>query len=254
MKRVWRISLVLMAAAGVMAGAGGSAGAATSAAHYGRVTCSGGTVKPGTYKSLRVVGACTLTSTGTVRVKGDVTVARHGLFDAITLGTLKVGGDVIVANDGTAGIGCSPAIGCTATTSDTIGGDLTAGGAWATIVHSTAIGGNLTIRGGGRTENCAVMAPFGAPWYSDLEDNIVGGHVTVLGVHSCWFGFIRNQVTHNVTISGTRMGDPDANEITTNVIGGNLACFNNVPQPQFGDSSGTPNTVAGKKLGECKAL
>jgi hypothetical protein len=57
-----------------------------------------------------------------------------------------------------------------------------------------------------------------------------------------------------VTLIGNRMGDPDANEVATNVIGGNLACYNNVPHAQFGDSMGLTNTVAGKKLGECKAL
>ena len=41
-------------------------------------------------------------------------------------------------------------------------------------------------------------------------------------------------------------------EIVTNNIGGNLACFNNNPAAQVGDSMGQPNVVAGQKRGECK--
>jgi hypothetical protein len=50
------------------------------------------------------------------------------------------------------------------------------------------------------------------------------------------------------------MADPDANEIVTNVIGGNLACVHNNPAAQEGDSQGAPNVVAGRKLGECSTL
>ena len=65
---------------------------------------------------------------------------------------------------------------------------------------------------------------------------------------------IRTQVGGNVRIVGNRMGDPDAMEIVTNVIGGNLGCFNNVPQAQVGDSTGAPNIVGGHKRGECASL
>jgi len=246
--RTRRGLIAATAAISLVLTAGGTAGAAAT---YGDVTCHGGTIAPGRYHSLTVAGACTLTSSGTVWVKTNVTVAPHGLFNAVTPGTLKVHGNVIVASDGTAGIGCSPFIGCSVTTADTIGGSIRATGAWAVIVHSAWIGGSISEVGGGRTMNCSVIAPFGAPWYSDFEDNTVGGSVTIQRVHSCWLGFIRNTVASNVTVTGTRMGDPDANEITTNTVGGNLACFNNVPQVHFGDSGGTPNTVAGRKLGEC---
>jgi hypothetical protein len=53
---------------------------------------------------------------------------------------------------------------------------------------------------------------------------------------------------------GGRFGDPDAMEVVTNVIGGNLGCFNNVPQAQVGDSTGAPNIVGGHKRGECANL
>jgi hypothetical protein len=57
-----------------------------------------------------------------------------------------------------------------------------------------------------------------------------------------------------VLIAQNVMADPDANEIVTNVIGGNLACVHNNPAAQEGDSQGAPNVVAGRKLGECSTL
>ena len=73
-------------------------------------------------------------------------------------------------------------------------------------------------------------------------------------MHTCWFGLIRTTVGGNVKVIGNRFGDPDANEIVTNTIAGNLSCFNNVPVAQVGDSMGSPNSVGGQKRGECKTL
>ncbi len=248
-----RIRLALAAAICVvcMLAVGGTAGA-TPTWTFGDVTCHGGTIAPGTYHSLTVAGFCTLTSHGTVRVSENLTVAPKGVFDAVTPGTLKVGDNVIVGDDAIAGVGCSPAIGCNVTTADTIGGNLRSSGASAVIVHSAAIGGDVNVFGGGGSMDCGSTALFGGPYYDDFEDNTVHGWISVRHVHSCWFGFIRNHVGSNVTISGLRMSDPDANEIVTNTIGGNLACYDDVPKPHVGDSMGSPNVVGGSKLGECR--
>jgi hypothetical protein len=40
-------------------------------------------------------------------------------------------------------------------------------------------------------------------------------------------------------------------ELGSNLVGGNLACFANVPEIQFGDSLAAPNMVHGAALGEC---
>ncbi len=77
------------------------------------------------------------------------------------------------------------------------------------------------------------------------------GDVVIRGLHSCWLGVIRNQVGGSVQLIGNRFGDPDAMEIVTNTIAGNLACFNNNPHAQVGDSMGEPNVVGGQKRGEC---
>ena len=99
-----------------------------------------------------------------------------------------------------------------------------------------------------------LIAHMGGPFFATVHDSTVGGNVVVRGLHMCWFGLIRTQIAGNAQVIGNRFGDPDANEIVTNVVGGNLSCSNNVPGAQIGDSTGLPNTVGGQKRAECKNL
>jgi acetyltransferase-like isoleucine patch superfamily enzyme len=254
MKKLRGAALVVGLAAGVLA-VSGTAGAAGSAArHFGNVTCRHGTIKAGTYRSLRIAGTCTLTSTGTVRVKGNVTVGHRATLNTLTPGTFNVGGDLIVKDDAVAGLGCNDEVGCAAESNDHIGGDLRANGAFAVVIEQEHVGGNVTILGGGGSMDCTSTALFGGPYFGTVHDSTVGGNVVMRGVHSCWFGLIRTTVSGNVRLVGNRFGDPDAMEIVTNTVGGNLACFNNNPAAQIGDSGGLPNVVGGQKLGECAGL
>jgi hypothetical protein len=228
--------------------------AASAARHHGNVTCRGGTVHAGTYRSLRITGLCSLPAKGNVTVRHGVVVTRTGLFNAATPARLVVWGDVTVQHRGIAAIGCSPDVGCAELGSDVIHGSVHAWRAWATIIHATTVGGGITIRGGGRTMDCTRVAPFGAPYYSVVEDSTVHGNVVIRRLHSCWLGVIRNTVGGSVRLIGNRFGDPDAMEIVTNHVSGNLACFNNQPAAQTGDSQGDKNIVLGQKRGECAAL
>jgi len=228
--------------------------AAGAATHHGNVTCHGGTLHAGTYRSLRITGFCTLPGSGTVTVRHGVVVTRTGLFNAATPATLVVWGDVTVQHRGIAAIGCSPDVGCKELGADVIHGSVRAFRAWATIIHATTVGGDVTIRGGGRTMDCTKLAPFGAPFYSVVEDATVGGNLVIRRLHSCWLGVIRNHVGGSVRLIGNRFGDPDAMEIVTNHVAGNLACFNNNPAAQVGDSQGDQNIVLGQKRGECAAV
>jgi hypothetical protein len=244
--------LAVAVGVGVLFGVGTAGAAADS--HFGAVTCHGGTIASGTYKSLRIVGVCAVPTGGRVRVRGRVVVAPHGVLNAVSLSTFNVGGSVIVGDDAIAGLGCSSEAGCSSLTNDHIGGNLTATGATAVVVQQERIAGNATIRGGGGNMNCTSTVFFGGPYFSTIEDSSVGGNIRIQAIHSCWFGMFRLHVGGNVTVTGNRMGDPDGNEITTNTIGGNLACFNNSPKAQFGDAAPVPNIVGGKKLGECATL
>lgn len=232
----------------------GTAGAAGTAKHFGHVTCQGGTIKAGTYRSLTIAGNCTLTAAGTAHVKGNVVVRGHAFLNTLTTGTFNVNGNVTVRNDGIAGLGCNVEVGCPTESNDHIGGNLSGNGSWAVVVEQEHVGGNISIVGGGRSMDCSSTGLMGGPFFGTVHDSTVGGNVVVQGVHTCWFGLIRTTVGGNVQVIGNRFSDPDANEIVTNTIAGNLSCFNNVPAARVGDSMGLPNTVGGQKRGECKNL
>ena len=230
----------------------GAAGATTS--HFGNVTCHNGTIKAGTYRSLRIKGVCTVPTGATVAVNHDVVVTPHATLNQVTQSTLNVWGDVIAWSDSVVGLGCNDEVGCKTETNDHIGGSLRAYGAWAVVDEQEHIGGDVIIWGGGGSENCNSTALFGGPYFSTIHDSTVGGNIVLRRVHTCWFGLIRTQVGGDVKIVGNRFGDPDANEIVTNTIAGNLGCFNNNPAAQVGDSGGLPNVVGGQRRGECKNL
>ncbi|HYL08150.1 MAG TPA: hypothetical protein VEU76_06350, partial [Candidatus Udaeobacter sp.] len=62
---------------------------------------------------------------------------------------------------------------------------------------------------------------------------------------------LRNKIGGNLIDLNNTFGDPDANEVLTNLVGGNIICFNNNSVVQIGDSAGPPNVVSGNALGEC---
>ena len=208
---------------------------------------------------------------GTINVTGNVVVTPGALLDATSPGdpssgplvpaTVIVGGNVNVGAGAVLLFGCSPFISCPqAVTYDQIDGSVNATQALGVVVHSTAIGGNLSIKGGGGgTSTCAnIPAPWSSdpnldhiPVYSDSEDNTVGGNLSVFGLQTCWMGALRNQVGGNVSLTGNSFGDPDAMETTNNLVSGNMTCYANQPTVQYGDSGSTPNIVGKGAFGEC---
>ncbi len=229
-------------------------------------TCSGGSVTAGSYSSLTITGPCTVDA-GTVTVTHNLTVAPSGeLIAAFGGSDVHVGGNLMVQSNGVLVLGCEPeafvcfndpdqAVG-TLITHDTIGQNLIAQGALAVIVHATTIGSNAVVQGGGGGVTCDSTIPNsgGSPAYIDFEDSSFGGNAIIEGVQSCWAGFIRDSVARNVIYQGNTFADPDASELTTNTVQGNMICFGNSPQVQFGDSTGSPDIVGGHALGECKAV
>jgi len=248
---------VMVVAVGALQIVGATASFAASGS-----TCSGGSVAAGSYSSLTITGPCTVDA-GNVTVAGNLTVASGGeLLAAFGGSDVHVGGNLTVASNGVLVLGCEPeAFVCfndpdpngTLVTHDTIGRNLTTQDALAVIVHATAIGVNEIVQGGGGGVTCDSTIPNsgGSPAYIDFEDTTVGGNSIIQGVQSCWAGFIRDSVGHNVIYQNNAFADPDASELTTNTVQGNMICSGNSPQVQFGDSGGAPNIVGGKALGEC---
>lgn len=243
--------VVGLALCGALTSASASAGGLP---HFGHHTCRGGNIRTGVYASLRVTGTCTVPTGATVRVRGDVLVAPRAILDTLTQSSFNVGGDLFVRRHAVVGLGCNDEVGCASSTDDHIGGSLRAWRAAAVVIEQETIGGDVWIRHGGGSMDCSSTALMGGPYFATIHDSVIGGNVVFRYVHSCWFGLIRSQIGGNVRISHNRMGDPDAMEIVTNEIAGNLVCLDNVPHAQVGDSGGAPNVVGGAKVGECKSL
>ena len=239
--------------------------AASARAAQGQAfTCTGGSIPAGSYSSLTISGFCTLDA-GSVNAQ-RVNVTDGGVFVAAFGGSdLTVGQNLRVSANGALVLGCEPEeftcfndpdqSGGTLLTHDVIGGNLIADGALAVLVHADQILGNAIVSGGGGGVNCDSQdALMGSPAYLTIEDSTIGGNAVVTNFHSCWLGFIRNDVSGNVNFHGNVTFDPDGNEIVTNTISGNLNCTGNSPAPQVGDSEGEPNVVGRRANGQCAGL
>jgi hypothetical protein len=241
--------------------------------------CTGTLAAPGVlsgndWSTTVIKGSCVVNG-GTAVIHGDLIVtpgsnlvAAFANDDVAGTGTssLKVTGDIRVATSATAILGCEPGFfTCvddpnqntpTLSSADTIRGDIAARGALGLLLHNSSVGGSIALRGGGGGVTCtptpgSAFAVFGSPDYSDLEDNTIRGDLTVNGLQSCWFGALRDKIRGDVRISHNTMADPDAMEVATNAIRGDLACYANSPAIQYGDSAGSPNVVGGWASGQC---
>lgn len=225
-----------------------------------------GTIPPGTYASLVVNGNCAVDQ-GAVTVTGNLTVNPGETLVAAfsSPSTLTVNGDVIGNAGSVVLIGCkASSFGClndpnqehpTLNGPARVGGDLTANGTLATIVHNVTIGGDARQIGGGGGVTCTppggILGAEQTPAYTDFEDTTIGGNLWVTGLRTCWLGTIRDQIAGSATFSNNHMADPDAGEIVSDVIAGNMICTTNQPAPHFGDSGGHADVVGGYGAGQC---
>jgi hypothetical protein len=226
-----------------------------------------------------VEGTC-LVNAGPAVVRGNLTV-RPGstLLAAFALdghnpsgsgSHLRVNGNLAVQAGSTVLLGCDPqSFTClddpagknpeeapTLSSRSQIFGNVTGRSALSIIVHNDRISGNITQTEGGGGVNCL---PEGEEAFSAYEDSIVHGNITIKGMESCWLGLNRLQVHGNVRLSGNRMADPDAIEILSNTIFGELVCRENTmvwnsAEKSFGGlfpRVPMPNKVTGKRSGQC---
>jgi hypothetical protein len=262
-----------------------TAGAGPAAAAGEPQTCSGTSDSPGvlagTYSSNVVVSGFCAVNAGPAVVNGNLTVrpnsalvAAFGLNDQTGTGSssLTVNGNLKVESGSALILGCTPvSFGCfddpnqnnpTLSSPGSVSGNLDASQPLAVIVHNSVIGGNVSEAGGGGGLSCdpsGVFSDFGIPPYSDYEDSSIGGSLGVTGLTSCWLGMARDQVSGNMNVVNNQLLDPDAIEILSNQIGGNLLCQQNSNVWDSFDLSDTglyprqpaPNTVNGNRVGQC---
>jgi len=254
--------------------------AASASARTAPATCSGTLKAPGilagTYLENVIVSGVCFVNAGPTIVQGNLTVAAGGVLNA-TFGlndttkkgysNLTVDGNLFVDAGATVVLGCDPTNspcsddpgtttknGPTFSSWDWVFGSLIATDPLGAVVHNTFIGKNMSENGGGGGVNCTptgVFAAFQSPVYSDFENVVVGGNMSITNLKSCWLGSLRDAVHGHFTVINNKMADPDANEILTNYVNGALTCIGNVPAVQFGDGGGSANVVNGKAYGQC---
>jgi hypothetical protein len=264
--------------------------AASTTASAGTATCTGSLDTPGTlsgtYGSVTVTGNCVVDA-GPVHINGNLTIAPgatlaaiYGLNDTTMSGNsnMTVYGNLTVDKGASLMLGCYsrivtnwgayhllklPDFPCTddpnqsaptLNSHDVVYGNLISNDPLGTVVHNSVVRGNVVQNGGGAGLGCAPVGIFnkyfGLPDYSLYSDVNVGGNLVVNGLDTCWSGAMRNRVGGNMVITNNT-GVGDAQEVVTNVIYGNMICYNNTPKVEYGDSDGRPSKVAGDATGEC---
>jgi hypothetical protein len=239
-----------------------SASAAAADPFEGPPICaSAGTAISGNYGNLTITGNEYVPSGATLTVSGNLALAGGSCLDAFTLGTVHVGGGVLVGDGAILALGCSPgALGpfppCgTTTTSDSVGGSIFAYHPLTMYLTAVTVHGSVVSLGGG-------PGPVFSPYVNfPIKESNIGGNLFIAGWQGAWWGVLRNTIHGSVTLLNNvgvtiseETGRPDAAEVVTNTISGNLVCFGNSPAPQLGDSGGSPNKVSGRKLGQCTAV
>jgi len=236
-------------------------------------------VLTGTHGAVVVKGACEVNA-GAAVVNGDLTLspgsallAAFALNDQTGSGTssLAVTGNVLVRAGATLLMGCNPAnFAClddpnqsnpTLSMHPTVGLDLRSNQPLGVIVHNFSVGGDVIQTGGGGGVNCkpqGVFKLFQSPVYSTYEVGTVGGDIRISSVHSCWMGVVEMHVGNTVVMYQNKLADPDAIEILSNNITGNLICRGNSRTWDNGDIGPNlfprqpePNTVGRNRKGQC---
>ena len=231
----------------------------TAAASAKNATCTGGSIAAGTYQSLTITGLCNVDS-GNVRVQWNVTIVPGGGLNAAFSGSdLTVGHDLVVQATGLLLLGCGPDdLTCfndsTGQTSHKILGDLIARHAKLVVVHHSRIAGDVMEIGGGGGLTCDPLFPNGPPPYSFYGTSTILGDVTVIGLRTCWDGFLSNTVWGSVTWNGNQTVIPDGNLMSTSTIHQDLNCFNNSPLPHLSDITPVKSEVEGAIRGQCIGL
>ena len=243
---------------------------ATAAPTWRTHICHGTPRHPGELAGVNldviVRGLC-LVRSGPVAVSGNVIITRHSALIAAYARHdthMNIAGSIIVHKGGALILGCNPrSFPCLDDPSrkhpsfvsrNRVGGSIVGLAALGIVAHSNWIGHSIAQSGGGGGLTCqpqGVFAVHHSPVYSAYEDNWIGGGIFVSNLRTCWLGVVRNWTGDSVHIVKNKAADPDAMEIVSNVVHGNLICWRNSPRVQFGDSRGTPNRVGRRALLEC---
>ena len=172
---VWPVLLVV--AVGVI-------GSSALASAPGSVTCSGGAIGSGTYKSVTVTGNCGFVPGAVITIEGNLTVADGAALNdhAASTATVTVGGNVLVGKGGIAGLGTYNPF---APHNSSVGGNVIANQPLSMYFSFLTIHGNFVSNGGGG----GVTGEFRN---YPTKDVTVDGNLIIQGWTGGWIGVIRD--------------------------------------------------------------
>jgi hypothetical protein len=246
-------AVLLIVAVGVI-------GSSALASAPGSLTCTGGAIGSGTYKSVTVTGNCGFVPGALITIDGNLTVADGAALNdhSVSTATVTVSGNVLVGKGGIVGLGTYNPF---APHNSSVGGNVIANQPLSLYLSFLRIHGNLVSNGGGG----GVTGEFRN---FPTKDITVDGNLIIQGWTGGWIGVIRDHVGGNLIFNNNRsvinglvsppvpgQVDTDSSEIMTNVVGGNLICHGNTPAAFINpEDGGQPNVVGGQKIGECAGL
>lgn len=160
-----------------------AAGAAHADPTYVPICPTGeGPALSGTHTNLTITGNAHVNSGASLKVKGTLTLAPNACLDAFSMSTVTVTGNVIVERGAILGLGCGlgaiepgSATPCTGSTSDKVGGDIIANGAWTMYLTADRITGDVVSTGGGPGVTYSPYVNF------PIKENKIGGNLACTG-------------------------------------------------------------------------
>jgi hypothetical protein len=275
--------LCVTGAAALIVGGLATGTAAAGAAGY---VCSGTPKAPGVLTgnyagNVSVNGACAV-NMGTAVVAGNLTIddssvliASFAMNDGTGTGVsnITVKGDVNIEHAATLLLGCDPqGFAClddpnqtnpTLSSHSEVWGSIIGEQALGLIAHNDTVDHAIQLNGGGRGVNCnpvGIFRSFKSPVFTAIEDSNVGGNVRVYGYQSCWLGVASMQIGGDLVIDNSHLADPDAIEILSNHVSGELDCQGNsmvwdsaeARQNHVFPRIPQPNTVLGGREDRCR--
>jgi len=183
-----------------------------------------------TLRPASLFGAGVKKETHPVNILGSVTVMNDAVF---YLGTEKPGKPPFA----------------------TIQGSVTAQNPSAVVIQNTAIGGPVSVSGGGATNAIIEALTHNSPFtnYTDFEDDQINGGITEVGYGGVWGGVIRSILNGSLTFADNSQTTIDEYDIGSDIISGSAYCADNTPAPNMGPSYGAPSIVHGTTFGDQSA-
>ncbi len=247
-----------LAAAGAIALSAVPATAEAAAPTVPAYTCTGGDIPSGSYSSITVTGACSVSADATISVVGNIDVAAGAVLDAQSAPSkITVGHNVTAAAGSLVGLGCQPpsytgnsahecAVQPDGHSTITVNGNVTGTDALAVLLNGVSVKGNVTFSGGGSD----------IPW--SIKNNTIDGNLTVSGQTAEWLGVLFNTVGRNTTLTDITINDEHPGApgvyVVRNTIGRNLTCTGITPGVSGGFVPGSVNIVGRNANGQCASL